>query len=66
MPIRICCPKCGRVLGDTKQTVDVWLNCRTCKVPVHIQMAVATTADYLDGFEPSNKIKEEKKNDKSK
>lgn len=70
MPIKINCPKCGRVLGDTKQTVDCHINCNGCKSTVHIQMMVAKAVDYLpsecDPYREHNKGKMREKYDKSK
>lgn len=65
MPIKLACPECGRILGDTKITTDCHINCNGCKQTVHIQMMVAETADYLWLQRKDNK-KEKKNNDKSK
>lgn len=47
MAVRITCPKCGRILGDTDKSVDCRLNCHGCRKTVHIRMVVARTTDYL-------------------
>lgn len=47
MAVRITCPKCGRILGDTEKSVDCNLNCSGCRNTVHVRMAVARVADYL-------------------
>ena len=62
MPIKLTCPECGRILGDTKNAVDCYINCRGCKKTVHIHMMVAETADYLWLKRKNNK---ENNNDKS-
>lgn len=52
MAIRIICPNCKRILGDTDKTIDCRMNCRGCKKTVDIKMKVASFADYL---RPNNK-----------
>lgn len=47
MPIRIICPNCKRILGDTDKSLDCRMNCRGCKKTVDIKMKVASFADYL-------------------
>lgn len=47
MGIRITCPNCGRVLGDTEQSIDAVLNCNGCKRRVRIRMTVTNFKDYL-------------------
>lgn len=47
MGIRITCPNCGRVLGDTEQSIDAVLNCNGCKHRVRIRMTVTNFKDYL-------------------
>ena len=54
--IRIICPKCKRILGDTDTSIDCNMNCRGCKSTVHIHMEVASFSDYL-----KNKAKKEAK-----
>lgn len=54
--IRIICPKCKRILGDTDTSIDCNINCRGCKSTVHIRMEVASFSDYL-----KNKAKKEAK-----
>lgn len=45
--IKIVCPKCGRVLGDTNKSVDCNINCKNCKKTVRIRIKVANSVDYL-------------------
>lgn len=60
--IKLTCPKCGRILGDTNESIDAILNCNGCKEHVRIRMRVVRFKDY---FEDSN-IKQEQIHDKSK
>lgn len=46
--IRIICPKCKRILGDTEKSIDCQFNCRGCKQTVHIKMEVASFRDYIN------------------
>lgn len=48
MSITIKCPKCGRALGDTAQSIDANINCKRCGVQ-HIKFTVTNHADYLKG-----------------
>jgi DNA-directed RNA polymerase subunit M/transcription elongation factor TFIIS len=45
--IKIRCPKCGWILGDTNKSVDCVLNCPKCNA-VKVKMKVATFAEYND------------------
>lgn len=45
--IRIICPNCKRILGDTDKSIDCNMNCRGCKKTVHVRMEVASFSDYL-------------------
>jgi len=45
--IKIRCPKCGWILGDTDKSVDCVLNCPKCNA-VKVKMKVATFAQYND------------------
>lgn len=47
MSVKIKCPKCNRILGDTEKSVDANLNCRGCKEAVRINVQIAHSADYL-------------------
>lgn len=47
MAIRIICPNCKRILGDTDKSLDCRMNCRGCKKTVDIKMEIASFADYL-------------------
>lgn len=44
---KITCPNCGRILGDTDESMDAHLNCRGCKKTVDVKIRVAHCADYL-------------------
>lgn len=44
--IKIYCPNCGRILGDTEQSIDANINCRGCKTTQHIVMEVKRISDY--------------------
>lgn len=43
--IKIRCPKCGWILGDTDKSVDCVINCPKCNA-VKVKMRVATFSDY--------------------
>ena len=45
MAVKIRCPKCGWVLGDTTKSVDCTFNCPKCNA-VHVKMNVASFDDY--------------------
>lgn len=45
--IKIICPNCKRILGDTDKSIDCNFNCRGCKKTVHIKMEVANYQDYV-------------------
>lgn len=45
--IKLVCPNCGRVLGDTAKSVDCNINCKNCKETVRVCVKVAEIADYL-------------------
>ncbi len=45
--IKIICPNCKRILGDTDQNIDCNFNCRGCKQTVHIKMKIANYSDYI-------------------
>lgn len=47
MAMKIICPNCKHILGDTCHSMDADINCRFCKQPVHIKIKYVTTADYL-------------------
>lgn len=46
-PIKITCPECGRILGDTDKSLDCNFNCRGCKNTVNVKITIAHAADYL-------------------
>lgn len=45
--IKIYCPYCHRVLGDTTKSVDCNLNCKWCKKAVAVKIRIAKTNDYF-------------------
>lgn len=45
--VRIKCPNCGRILGDTDESIEARLNCNGCKKTVRIKMKVASFKDYV-------------------
>lgn len=45
--VRIKCPNCGRILGDTDESINARLNCNGCKKTVRIKMLVASFKDYV-------------------
>ena len=47
MAVRIICPNCKRILGDTEKSLDCNMNCRGCKKTVRITMKVASFSDYI-------------------
>jgi phage FluMu protein Com len=46
MAVKIRCPKCGWVLGDTTKSVDCVLNCPKCNA-VQVKIKVASFDDYI-------------------
>lgn len=44
---KIICPKCHRILGDTRDSINCNLNCKWCKKAVPIRIKVAKTTDYF-------------------
>lgn len=57
--IKIYCPQCNRILGDTEKSIDCTINCPKCKAQ-RVKMKVARLSDYLEIIR-----KEQKLNDKS-
>lgn len=57
--VRITCPNCGRVLGDTDKSIDAVINCNGCKQRAHIRMNVVRFDDYF------KELQEKEENDKS-
>jgi len=45
--VKIRCPKCGWILGDTDKSIDCVINCPKCNA-VKVKMRVATFAEYND------------------
>lgn len=58
--IKIYCPSCGRILGDTEKSIDCQINCPRCKTQ-RIKMKVARLSDFYELIR-----KEQSNNDKSK
>ena len=46
--VRITCPECGRILGDTNKSIDAVLNCNGCRKRVHVQMTIVHFEDYFE------------------
>ena len=44
--MKINCPKCGRVIGDTEKSLDAHINCKRCGEQ-KITIRVANFNDYL-------------------
>lgn len=49
--VKIVCPKCGRILGDTNESIKATLNCRGCKQAVQVKMKIASFKDYVRNYE---------------
>lgn len=45
--IKIYCPHCHRVLGDTAKSIDCNLNCKWCKKAVSVKIRTAKTNNYF-------------------
>ena len=45
--LKIICPNCKRILGDTDKSLDCNMNCRGCKKTVRICMKVVSYKDYI-------------------
>lgn len=45
--VKIKCPNCGRILGDTEKPLNCQLNCRGCKKTVKIRVKIANFNDYI-------------------
>lgn len=39
--MKIKCPNCGRILGDTNRSIDCNFNCRGCHKTVSIKVKIA-------------------------
>lgn len=46
--VKIYCPNCRRILGDTNTSIDANLNCPGCRKTVKIKLKVATMQDFLE------------------
>lgn len=46
--IKIICPNCGRILGDTETSLDCNINCRGCKTTAHIKMKIQNICDFYE------------------
>lgn len=47
MGVKINCPNCGRILGDTDASINATLNCNACKKHVKIDILVTKFEDYF-------------------
>lgn len=47
MMIAVKCSNCGRVLGETVDSLKAELCCRGCKQKVPVRIVVSKVADYL-------------------
>jgi DNA-directed RNA polymerase subunit M/transcription elongation factor TFIIS len=45
--MKIKCPKCGRIIGDTEQSLDAHINCKRCGEQ-KISIRTASFKDYLN------------------
>ena len=50
--VRIICPHCGRILGETDTNIDAVINCHSCKKRAQIKMKIVHFEDY---FKSTNK-----------
>ncbi len=48
--MKLTCPKCGRVLGDTQKSIDAHINCKRCGEQ-EIHARVASFDNYLKATE---------------
>lgn len=46
--IKIYCPSCGRILGDTEKSIDANINCRGCKTTQRIRMTIQNICDFYE------------------
>lgn len=46
--MKIKCPNCGRILGDTAKSLDCNFNCRGCKQTVAVKIKIAENFDILE------------------
>jgi DNA-directed RNA polymerase subunit M/transcription elongation factor TFIIS len=46
--IKIYCPNCGRILGDTEKSIDANINCRGCKTTQRIKMTIQSICDFYE------------------
>lgn len=58
--MKINCPKCGRIIGDTEKSLDAHINCKRCGEQ-KITIRIASFQDYLNGPKAT-----EETNDQSK
>lgn len=45
--MKIKCPKCHRILGETNQSLDAQINCKNCKTGVDVHIKIARSTDYF-------------------
>lgn len=46
--MKIKCPNCGRILGDTEKSLDCNFNCRGCQKMVKVKVKIAESFDNLE------------------
>lgn len=45
--MKIKCPNCGRIIGDTSRSIDCNFNCRGCQKTVPIKVTIAQSFEDL-------------------
>lgn len=54
--MKITCPKCSRVIGDTQSNLDAHINCKRCgEQEIHVR--TATFKDYIKAPEAEETTK---------
>lgn len=54
--VKITCPKCSRVIGDTQSNLDAHINCKRCgEQEIHVR--TATFKDYIKAPEAEETTK---------
>lgn len=46
--MKIKCPNCDRVIGDTEKSLDCNFNCRGCQQMVPVKVRIAESFDILE------------------
>ena len=58
--MKIKCPTCGRIIGDTQSTLDAHINCKRCgEQEIHIR--IASFNDYITGHKATEETHDESK-----